>query len=317
MNRSPHPHEIDPTPTDVTCVAALGSIAGESPVWSVDEACLWAVDHQGHLIHRVDPASGAVRSFELPGVVTSLAVHAEGGLIVTIDRRIARFDPESGRLAVLHEVDADRPDNRFNDGKCDRQGRFWAGTMGNTGWSEPVGTLFRLDRDGTLAPTVRGVRCSNGLGWSPDQRTFYYAESFAHVIHAFDYSPETGTLDQQRPFARIDPASGSFPDGIAVDDEGFVWNAQPVFGRIARYAPDGRLERIIEMPVSWATSCTFGGADLGTMFVTTSHEVLGPAELAEEPLAGGIFAFRPGVTGPAESTYRPTIGPKSAAGVRR
>ncbi len=211
MNRSPHPHEIDPTPTEVTCVAALGSIAGELPVWSVDEACLWAVDHQGHLIHRVDPTSGAVRSFELPGVVTSLAVHAEGGLIVTIDRRIARFDPESGSLAVLHEVDADRPDNRFNDGKCDRQGRFWAGTMGNTGWSEPVGTLFRLDRDGTLTPTVRGVRCSNGLGWSPDQRTFYYAESFAHVIHAFDYSPRDRhsrppkTVRADRPGVRLVP----------------------------------------------------------------------------------------------------------------
>jgi sugar lactone lactonase YvrE len=246
---------------------------------------------------------GALTSFDLPGVVTSLALCRTGGLIVTLDRRFARFDPATGRLTTLAEVEPDLPDNRFNDGKCDRLGRFWAGTMGNSAWSSPVGALYRLDAAGTVTPVLSGIRCSNGLGWSPDNLTFYYAESFAHVIHAYDHDPATGALANRRDFARLDPASGAFPDGLTVDAEGFVWNAQPVFGVLVRYAPDGSIDRVVEMPVSFGTSCIFGGADMATLYVTPAREVLSEAQIAEEPLSGGIFSFRPGIAGMAEPLF--------------
>ena len=137
----------------------------------------------------------------------------------------------------------------------------------------------------------------DGLDWSPDGRTFYFAESFAHVIHAYDFDPATGALANRRDFARVDPATGAFPDGLTVDAQGFVWNAQPVYGRIVRYDPAGRIDRIVETPVSRPTSCSFGGPGMATLYVTSARETLGDAELAQEPSAGGLFAFRPGVRG--------------------
>lgn len=306
MNRSPAAHPIAPHPTGVTCVADLGCIAGESPVWSPRERCLYFVYHQGHRIHRFQPQAdghGPTETFDLPGVVTALALRREGGLIITVERSFMTFDPDTGQIALLADVEPDLPDNRFNDGKCDRQGRFWAGTMGKTAWDAPVGALYRLRPGGRPEPVLTGVRCSNGLAWSPDNRTFYYAESFAHTIHAFDFDPVTGALSNRRNFATLDPRSGAFPDGLTIDQAGGVWNAQPVFGRIVRYAPDGRIDRIIDLPVSRGTSCIFGGDDLATMYVTSARETLTPAELAQEPLAGGLFAFRPGFAGIAEAPF--------------
>ncbi|MBV9244527.1 MAG: SMP-30/gluconolactonase/LRE family protein [Methylobacteriaceae bacterium] len=303
MNRSPFAHEITPTPTKVECVAETRSIAGESPVWSVAEKCLYFVDHQGHKIHRYRPAEGGLDTFDLPGVVTSLAPRRSGGLIVTIERRFAFFDPDSGRLEDRFSVEPELPDNRFNDGKCDRQGRFWAGTMGKIAWDSPCGSLYRLAGEGAPERMRAEIRCSNGLAWSPDDRTFYYAESFAYMIHAFDFDAQSGTIGNRHVFASLDPRSGAFPDGLTVDVEGCVWNAQPVFGRIVRYDPQGKLDRIVETPVSRCTSCIFGDDDLGTMYVTSARETLTAAEIEEEPLAGGLFAFRPGVHGIAEVPF--------------
>lgn len=302
MNRSPLAHEIPPAQMEVHCVANVAAVAGESPVWSVAERCLYFVDHQGRKIHRFHPDVARLDTYNLPGVVTSLAPRSQGGLIVTIDRLFALFDPSSGSLVTLAEVDAGLPDNRFNDGKCDRSGRFWAGTMGNKAWNSPCGTLFRLAA-GLPEPMIENVRCSNGLAWSPDNATFYYAESFAHTIHAYDFNSRSGAISNRRVFATIDPASGAFPDGLTVDTEGGVWNAQPVFGRIVRYSPDGTIERIIEMPVSRCTSCIFGGDDLATLYVTSARETLTPVEIAQEPFAGGLFAFRPGFRGLPETPF--------------
>jgi sugar lactone lactonase YvrE len=288
MNRSPGAHEIAPIEAQVRCVADLGCVAGESPVWSATEHCLYFVDHQGHRIYRFRPqpdGSGTTESFDLSGVVTSLAPCRDGGLIITIERSFMRFDPATGQTSRIADVEPGLPDNRFNDGKCDRQG-----------W-------YRQVPGGQPERILGGIRCSNGLAWSPDNRTFYYAESFAHTIHAYDFDPGTGGLSNRRTFASLDPQSGAFPDGLTVDTEGGVWNAQPVFGRLVRYAPDGRIERIIELPVSRGTSCIFGGDDLATMYVTSARETLTPAEIAQGPLAGGLFAVRPGFAGIAEVPF--------------
>lgn len=304
MNRSKHPHEIAPSPIAVSCVADTRCIAGESPVWSAAEQCVYFVDHQSHRIHRFDARSGNVQNFSLPGIVTSLAPKRSGGLIITIDRNFSSFDPDTGKVETLFEMETELTDNRFNDGKCDRQGRFWAGTMGKTNWDSPIGSLYRLDPGGSPKRIMGGIRCSNGLAWSPDNRTFYYAESFAYVIHAFDFDPPSGELSNKRTFAKLDPKTGAFPDGLTVDSEGGVWNAQPVFGRVVRYDPMGKIDRIVETPVSWCTSCIFGGEDMQTMYVTSSRETLSPAEIAEEPACGGLFTFRPGVVGIPEIPFQ-------------
>ncbi len=306
MNRSGRAHELTPTPVSVACVADTRSIAGESPVWSQAENCLYFVDHQGRKIHRYRPRAatkGDLESFDLPDIVTALAPRRNGGLIIALHQHFAFFDPDSGALELLANPEPDLPGNRFNDGKCDRQGRFWAGTMGKVEWDQPCGNLYRLGADLRPQKLAGGIRCSNGLGWSPDDRVFYFAESFAHQIHAYDFDAASGAIANRRRFAALDPASGAFPDGLTIDSEGFLWNAQPVFGRIARYDPAGRLERLYQMPVSWPTSCIFGDTDLGTLYVTSARESLSAAEIAEEPLAGGLFCFRPGVAGLPETPF--------------
>jgi sugar lactone lactonase YvrE len=158
--------------------------------------------------------------------------------------------------------------------------------MSKTQWDEPRGSLYRFGSDLTATQMVSELRCSNGLGWSPDSRTFYFVESFAHAIYAFDFEAQSGVISGRRVFATLDPASGAFPDGLTVDAEGHVWNAQPVFGRLVRYDPDGRIDQIVETPVSRCTSCVFGGDDLGTMYVTSAQDSLTPEELIEEHSRG-------------------------------
>lgn len=302
MNRSGHAHEITPQNVPVACVAQPRCLVGESPVWSQAEGCLYFVDLGGRQIHRYRP-DRALETFELPDMVTALAPRRNGGLIIALHQHFAFYDPDSGAIELLSNPEPALPGNRFNDGKCDRRGRFWAGTMGKEAWREPVGSLYRLGNDREPVRLVEGVRCSNGLGWSPDDRTFYFAESFACQIHAYDFDAASGAISNRRLFASLDPAIGAFPDGLTIDAEGYLWNAQPVLGRIVRYGPDGRMERIIETPASWPTSCIFGGDDLGIMYVTSARQSLSAAELAEEPLAGALFSFRPGVKGLPEVPF--------------
>lgn len=303
MNRSPVAHETSPTVADWKCAAETQCAIGEGPVWSAAERVLYFVDISAGRIYRYAPGDGGLRSFTAPELVTAIVPRVGGGLLASLKRSVAFVDPTTGKFGELHRVAREPDGNRFNDAKCDRRGRFFAGTMGDEQWSAPIGTLYRYGAD--LEPTVmvEHVRCSNGLGWSPDNRTFYYVESFAHTIWAFDYDIATGSLDRRRVFATLNPKSGAFPDGLTVDAEGGVWNAQPVFGRLVRYAPSGDIERIIEAPVSRPTSIAFGGDDLATLYVTSARDSLSPAELLEEPQAGGLFALRPGVRGLPETPF--------------
>jgi sugar lactone lactonase YvrE len=224
--------------------------------------------------------------------------------LVSLERSLAFFDPASGSFDVHPAIPSEPPGNRFNDGKCDRRGRFFAGTMSKTEWAAPLGTLYRYEAGGAPVGLVTGVRCSNGLAWSPDSRIFYFVESFAHTIWAFDYDIATGALANRRPFVRLDPAAGAFPDGLTVDAEGFVWSAQPVFGRLVRYAPDdGVIDRIVEAPVSRPTSCVFGGEDMGTLYVTSAWGSLDERQRREEPWAGSLLSFRPGMKGILETPF--------------
>lgn len=301
MNRTNVQHEIKPTPTEVTKVLTAKMQIGEGPVWDAKHRRLLWVDIVGQELNVFDPADGSNKTYKFPDIVTSATPRQGGGVLVTLRRSVAFFDPATEKLETIAEVEADMPGNRFNDGKTDRQGRHWAGTMGDVDWNHPIGNLYRIGADRKPVRVAEKICCSNGIGWSPDNKTMYFCESFAHVIHAYDFDAATGDITNRRPFTTVN--TESFPDGLTVDAEGFVWSAQPVFGRIVRYDPVGKMERIIELPVSRGTSVMFGGANLDTLYVTTMRTTLEDAQLAEEPLAGCLLAIKPGVRGIAEAPF--------------
>lgn len=301
MNRTNVQHEIKPTPTEVTKVLSAKMQIGEGPVWDAKNQRLLWVDIVGQELNVFDPADGSNKTYKFPDIVTSATPRQGGGVLVTLRRSVAFFDPATEKLETIAEVEADMPGNRFNDGKTDRQGRHWAGTMGDVDWNHPIGNLYRVGADRNPVRMAEKICCSNGIGWSPDNKTMYFCESFAHVIHAYDFDAATGDIANRRPFTTVN--TESFPDGLTVDAEGFVWSAQPVFGRIVRYDPTGKMERIIELPVSRGTSVMFGGAELDTLYVTTMRTTLDDAQLTEEPLAGCLLAIKPGVRGIAEAPF--------------
>jgi sugar lactone lactonase YvrE len=303
MNRTARPHELPPTPTDVSVVLRASAQIGEGPVWDARTQRLYWVDIVGQELHVFNPSDGTTRTHACPDIVTSVSPRAAGGVLLTLRRSFALFDEATGRIDTIADVEPDMPGNRFNDGKTDRRGRHWAGTMGDVDWNHPIGNLYRFGPDRHPVRMASQIRCSNGIAWSPDDRTMYFCESFAYVIHAYDFDAVSGEIDNRRTFATVDAASGSFPDGITVDADGFLWCAQPVFGRIVRYDPTGRIERIIELPVSRGTSVMFGGPDLSTLYVTTMRTTLDERQLAEEPLAGSLLAITPGVRGLAETPF--------------
>jgi sugar lactone lactonase YvrE len=282
---------------NIHCVLKWDAIVGESPLWHPQERRLYWVDIQGKKVHRFDPASGRNETFTLPDLVTCLAFRKQGGLLLTLRKEFAFFDPDSGHLQMLAKVEADQSNTRFNDGRVDPQGRFWAGTMGDPGWKEPIGSLYRLDSDQKVTRILSDVICSNGTAWSPDGRTMYYTQSFRYAIFAYDFDAAAGSLSNGRIFAEVDKKLGAFPDGLCVDAEGHVWSNQVGIGRIVRYDPSGQIEREIRLLVPRAVGCTFGGDDLDTLFITSARETLKPRQLRDAPLSGSLFAVKPGVRG--------------------
>lgn len=279
------------------CVLRHTATVGESPLWHEREKRLYWIDIQRRKLHRFNPATGRNESFSLPEIVTSFTFRKGGGLLLTLKKTFAFFDPETNRLEKIGSVDARLPNNRFNDGKCDPTGNFWAGTMNSVKWKSPSGHLFRIDPERKIRTMRSKVVCSNGCGWSPDGKIFYHTESFRHAIYAYDFNLRRGTLSRRRVFARVDRRSGGFPDGMTVDREGFVWSCVVGLGQIWRHDPGGKVERVLRLPVPRATDCTFGGEKLDTLYITTARETMSRRDLKRYPLSGSLFACRPGVRG--------------------
>jgi sugar lactone lactonase YvrE len=288
---------------EAACVLRDEAIVGESPVWCPREKVVYWVDITGQKIHRFHPATGKNDTFHLPDKVTALAMRAKGGLVLSLEKDFATLDLETQQLTYLGDPEKDKPDNRFNDAKCDRQGRFWAGTMGNVHWDAPSGALYRLDADGAISCRQRNVICANGIGWSPDDRTMYFTESFRYAVYAYDFDAASGSISNRRVFASVDKSSGGFPDGLTVDADGYVWSVHNAIGKVVRYTPSGEIERTIELPVPRPCGCIFGGDKLDTLYVTTARETLTPEQVAKYPLSGSLFAATPGVRGIAEPMF--------------
>jgi sugar lactone lactonase YvrE len=274
-------------------------IVGEGPVWCPVEQALYWVDIMAPAVRRWDATTDKTTSWAMPEPVGSLAL-GDAGILVALKTALSLFDPATGAFRQVAPPHDDDPDMRFNDGKCDRQGRFWVGSMGITKRG-PRGRLYRMDAKAGWQTVLDGIDIPNGLCWSPDGRTMYFADSVQHTLWAFPYDPATGAIGERRVFLRTDPSE--VPDGGTVDAEGFVWSARFGGSRVVRHAPDGRVDRVIEVPARQVTSCAFGGADLTTLFITSAAVNMTAEQRAANPFAGALMALDVGVRGLPEPRY--------------
>ena len=275
-------------------------ILGESPLWNEDEQALYWIDIRRPAIRRLDHAGGRVETWAMPDLVGSIAFASDGRLLVAMADGVSLFDPSTQALEPVASLPVRIEGHRFNDGRCDREGRFWVGTMHNL-TRAPEGVLYRLDGRGELIEKMSGICIPNSLAWSPDGRTMYFADSLLYTIYAYDFDAASGRMGEKRVFATTRPPG--FPDGSTIDADGFVWNAEFNAARVVRYAPDGRVDRVVELPVRRPTCCAFGGPDLDILYVTTASQNMTREELDAEPLAGALLAFDVGVRGLPEPRF--------------
>jgi sugar lactone lactonase YvrE len=286
---------------DAGYVTGKGAALGECPVWDDAAGTLYWIDCLAPALLSFDPATGAERSLRLPEIIGSFGLRAKGGLIAAFASGFALLDPETGAVAAFADPEPDLSDNRFNDGRCDRAGRFWAGTM-HRSLRQPTGALYRLDPDGRVTRMANDITVPNGLAVSPDGRTLYFADSPKGDVLAFDLDPETGALSGRRVFVEAGAAPG-FPDGATVDAEGGYWSARWEGGCVARFTPAGKLDRVVKVPAARVTACAFGGPALDTLYITTASIRPSDSARSPEPEAGGLFACAPGVAGLPEPRF--------------
>jgi sugar lactone lactonase YvrE len=286
---------------EVEHVFAAQNVLGEGPMWHLGEQALYWVDINSNCFYRYTPANCTVERFEVGLPVGTLVFRQQGGLMLATRDGFATWDFARQTLDFWADPEADRPNSRFNDGAVDANGRFWAGTMDTKGGGA-VSSLYRLDPDGTLHTLQTGITVSNGIAWSPDQRTMYYTDTPTCTIMAYDFEVATGRMGEKRPFATIPPGAG-YPDGHTVDSEGCLWGAHWDGWRITRYDPDRNVMLIIPMPVQRPTSCMFGGPDLTDLYITSAAIGLTAAQRAAQPQAGDLFRIRTNVRGLPEHHF--------------
>ena len=284
----------------VDLVLDVAAELGEGPIWDAARQRLLFVDIMRGHVHEFDPASGADRIVDAGEPVGAVTPTKAGDWLIATQTGFHRLDPDSGTKTLVALVEADRPDNRMNDGYVDAGGRFWAGTMSMSGRRHAA--LYRLDPDGRVWQTLTGLTVSNGIDWSPDGRRMYFTDTVTGRIDVFDFDEEYGVMSDRREFATI-PHTAGFPDGLIVDADGFVWVALWAGGAIRRYSPDGDLERTITMPVTHPTKCAFGGPNLDDLYITTAWIELTPKQRAGQPTAGGLYRVRPGVRGKPANVF--------------
>jgi len=285
---------MDGAGREPVCVWPAGALLGEGPVWDdVDQALYW-VDIKAPAVHRFTPSTGERRSWPMPETIGALARRRAGGFVATLKSGFALLDLDSGTIERIGHPEPDRPGNRFNDGKCDAAGRFWAGTM-DDGEHAATGWLYRLDPDRSWHRLDGPYVCTNGPAFSPDGRTLYHTDTVGREVHAFDLASD-GSLTRKRRFVGFAETEG-YPDGMTTDAEGHLWICHWGGWRVTRFTPAGQVERVVRLPVAQVTSCCFGGPDRSTLFITSAAVGLSPTDLRKQPLAGAVFAYEAGIRG--------------------
>lgn len=288
---------------EVRVAVASAALLGESPFWHPRERALYYCDIPDRKLQRFDPASGELLHWDFDTDLASCAPCVDGRLLLAMRDGLWRFDPPSGTRQRLAEPPYDPATERFNDGKCDPQGRFWVGTIYEP--RDAAKATLHCWNGAKLVKRADNATVGNGLAWSPNGRTLYWSDTKAHTIYAFDFDPASGELSGRRVFASFPvkqdgqslDSYGGRPDGAAVDAEGCYWVAMFEGQRMLRLSPAGELLREVRLPVRCATMPCFGGADLKTIYVTTSREKRPAAELAAQPMAGCVLALDVDVPG--------------------
>jgi len=265
------------------------TILGEGPLWDVEEQRLYWIDSFGNKVWRATAEGKEIETWDVPAKIGSMALRRKGGAVLSLQTGFHFLDFKTGKTELIHDPEPDKPTTRINDGKVDKKGRFLAGSM-DTLEAGAIGALYRLDPDLSVHKLEEGIICSNGPCWSPDGKTFYFADSWSEAISVYDYNLETGTPSNKRTFCSV-KGTGGAPDGATVDAEGYVWMALVYAGEIRRYAPDGKLDRTIKMPVLKVTSVNFGGPNLDVLYVTSMAKPPLPRFPEDGPLGGSLFAI--------------------------
>ena len=295
---------------EVVCVWNAQAQLGEGTCWSPGTQSLWWVDILDRRLHRYRPADGAKQSWHFDEEISAVAERSGApGLVITLRRGLATFDPDaaagvgSGALPqYLHIPEQEPPGNRFNDGKCDRAGRFWGGTM-DFACKLPSGALYRFDPGGECVRHEVGFAVTNGPTWSQDERTMYFNDTTRGVVHAFDFDPAAGALSNQREWLRLAAGDG-LPDGMTTDAAGRIWLAHWGGSCVTCHDPLSGVELgRLKLPASQVTNCCFGGPELRTLYITSARVDLSPEKLEREPLAGGLFAVELGQPGVPPSLF--------------
>jgi sugar lactone lactonase YvrE len=281
--------------TEVDVAVDAGAELGEGPVWDQGAARLIWVDILGNVVHRFDPATGKDVTLDVGRRVGAAALREQGGLVLAVEDGFALVDRGWTGVELVAPVGADDPAIRFNDGKADPDGRFWAGTLAYDG-SVGAASLYRLGPDRRVEEILSAVTISNGLAWSSDRRTMYFIDSPTQGVDAFDYHPESGSIENRRRVIDLPEADG-MPDGMTIDAEGCLWVALWGGWSVRRYRTDGRLDRVVELPTAHVTSCTFGGPDLQDLYVTSARDGLTEDDVARQRYAGAVFRCATGVAG--------------------
>lgn len=266
---------------------------GECPVWDIDRQQLFWVDAYNYRVHQFNPVTGDDRYFDTGDVVSAIVLTDQDQLLIALRDRIALLHLQSGEISVLHQMQFSYPNTRFNDGKCDSQGRFWIGSISEA--SEQA-ELYRYDPDGTLQVMETGLTISNGLGWSPDGSTFYLTDSAKHKIYAYDYETTAGTIHDRRVLIDL-THEGVEPDGLAIDNQGNLWSALWNGWCIACFNPAGEELFRVQLPVQCPTSVAFGGPHLTDLYITSASIGLSQKEIQQGIQAGDIFHLSTQSTG--------------------
>jgi sugar lactone lactonase YvrE len=287
--------------TDIACVVDAHDALGECCLWCPVTKRVWWLDIRRPCLQSYDPVSRQHQVYPLPGRHCGCAaLRKSGGLVVALDDGLHGFNPATGKLQFLvHAEPNEPPGNRYNDGRCDRRGRLWIGTM-DIDIRRASGSFYRISADRTVLRMFDGITIPNSTAFSPDDRTLYFADTPRHVIWAFDFNLHAGSIGDRRVFAETGKAN---PDGSCVDAEGYLWNAEYGGHRVTRYAPDGRIDRSIDLQVTNPTCCCFGGEAFDMLYVTSAAPPPKPGQATPAAMEGGLLALDVGVRGLPEAAF--------------
>lgn len=274
---------------------------GEGPMWHPQEKSLYWIDIAKSQINRLNIVSGENKTWQFSNFIGAVVPRAKGGIVAAMGNEVMAVNTNNGQIEKIANILPEAsPNLRSNDGKCDKKGRFWIG-MVDVALKHPIGGLFRMDSEGNVMQMEEGITISNGMGWSPDSTLFYYIDSAQRCVFQYDFDLVSGTIRNRKVFIKLEDSEAS-PDGMTVDQKGYIWIAIWNGWKLIRYAPDGSVSKIVNLPVQRPTSCIFGGEDYKTLFVTScSLNVSEQIHLAKP--AGSIFSFQAETSGIEENSF--------------